>query len=105
MNVTEPSFAVISRFRVANGMSNDIAEAFRHRPHLVEDAPGFIRMDVLSPAENDDEFWLLTLWTDEESYRNWHRGHTYRESHKQIPKGLKLDPAETEIRTFRYISS
>lgn len=105
MNQSEPGFVVISRFCVANGMSPEIAEAFRQRPHLVDDAPGFLRMDVLSPTENSDEFWLLTVWTDEESYRTWHRGHTYRESHKLIPKGLKLDPAQTEIRTFRHLSS
>lgn len=105
MTSQERGFVVISRFRVANGMCDEVAEAFRHRPHLVEDAPGFIRMEVLSPVEDESEFWLLTIWSDEESYTIWHKGHTYRESHKQIPRGLKLDPSATEIRTFRHLSS
>jgi heme oxygenase (mycobilin-producing) len=100
-----PAYVAISRFRVRNGMEGDVAEAFRARPHLVDDAPGFVRMDVLSPAEDAAEFWLVTYWTDEDSFRAWHRGHPFRESHAAIPKGLKLDAAATELRTFRYVSS
>ena len=59
-----PSYVSISRFRVRNGMENDVADAFRARPHLVDDASGFLRMDVLSPAEDSSEFWLVTYWSD-----------------------------------------
>jgi heme-degrading monooxygenase HmoA len=100
-----PAYVSISRFRVRNGMEGDVADAFRARPHLVDDAPGFLRMDVLSPAEDPAEFWLVTYWRDEESFRAWHRGHTFRESHAGIPKGLRLDAAATELRAFRYVAS
>ena len=99
------TYVVISRFRVANGMGEAVTEAFRSRPHLVEDAPGFIRLEVLSPVEDDAEFWLVTHWTDEASFRVWHHSHSYRESHAEIPKGLKLDPTVTEIRRFRHVAS
>jgi heme-degrading monooxygenase HmoA len=100
-----PSYVSISRFRVRNGMESDVANAFRARPHLVDDAPGFLRMDVLSPAEDASEFWLVTYWTDEDSYRAWHHGHTFRDSHAAMPKGLKLDARSTELRAFRYVAS
>jgi heme-degrading monooxygenase HmoA len=100
-----PSFVALSRFIVANGMTPEVKLAFMNRPHLVDDAPGFIRMDVISPLDNTDEIWLITFWSDEESYRQWHRGHTYRESHGGIPKGLRLDPKGTSIRLFDYVSS
>jgi heme-degrading monooxygenase HmoA len=86
-------------------MEGDVAEAFRARPHLVDDAPGFVRMDVLSPSEDAAEFWLVTYWTDEESFRTWHRGHAFRDSHAHMPKGLKLDPSATELRSFRHVAS
>ena len=101
----DPTYVSISRFRVRNGMENDVADAFRARPHRVDDAPGFVRMDVLSPAEDAAEFWLVTYWTDEESFRAWHHGHTFRESHAAIPRGLKLDPSATELRSFRVVAS
>ena len=101
----EPQYVAVSRFRVRNGMSAEVAAAFRERPHRVESAEGFVRLDVISPADDDAEFWLITYWRDETSFREWHRSHLYRESHDGIPKGLKLDPSATEVRAFRYIAS
>lgn len=101
----QPSYVSISRFRVRNGMESEVADAFRARPHRVDEAPGFIRMDVLSPAEDAAEFWLVTYWTDEESFRAWHRSHEFRDSHSYIPKGLKLDAAATQLRGFNYVAS
>ena len=100
-----PGYVAVSRFRVANGMAGEVAAAFRARPHLVESTAGFVRLDVLSPADDESEFWLITYWSDEESFKTWHRSHLYRDSHDGIPKGLKLDPAATEVRAFRYIAS
>jgi len=96
-------FVALSKFIVANGMMEEVKEAFRQRPHLVDSAPGFVRMEVMVPFDNPDELWLVTHWTDEESYRVWHRSHEYHESHKGIPKGLKLVPRSAEIRLFEFI--
>lgn len=98
-------FVAISKFAVANGMTRQVKEAFVARPHLVDSAEGFVRLDVLSPIDKPDEIWLLTYWTDEQSYRVWHKSHMYRDSHKGIPKGLKLDPEATEIRFFEHVAS
>lgn len=101
----QPGYVSLSRFRVRNGMNAEVAKAFRDRPHLVEEADGFLRMEVLTPHDDDAEFWLLTYWTSEEKFREWHRSHMYRDSHAGIPKGLKLDPTATELRAFRYVAS
>ena len=98
-------FAALSRFVIKNEMEDAVREAFLNRPRLVDDAPGFVRMEVLSPFENAREIWLLTFWTDEESFRRWHRSHLYRESHKGIPKGLKLVPQSVELKFFEHICS
>jgi heme oxygenase (mycobilin-producing) len=98
-------FVAISKFAVANGMTQEVKEAFVARPHLVDSADGFVRLDVLSPVEAPNEIWLLTYWQNEESFRTWHKSHMYRDSHKGIPKGLKLDPNATEIRFFEHIAS
>lgn len=98
-------FVALSRFVIANGMTAEVKAAFRHRPHLVDHAPGYLRMDVISPADQPDEIWLLTFWTDEASFQTWHHSHVYRESHKGIPKGLKLVPGSTEIRHFEHVAS
>ena len=97
-------FVALSRFVIANHMAGEVRDAFRDRPHLVEQAHGFVGLQVMSPVENEAEIWLVTRWTDEESYRSWHRGHTYHESHAGIPKGLKLVPKSTEIRFFHLFA-
>lgn len=98
-------FVALSRFVIKNEMQKEVREAFLKRPHLVDEAPGFVRMEVLSPLENAHEIWLMTFWTNEESFREWHHSHLYRESHKGIPKGLKLVPKSVELRFFEHICS
>ena len=97
-------FVALSRFTIANGMAEAVQDAFRARPHLVDDEAGFVGMQVMSPLGKPDEIWLLTQWSDEASYRSWHHGHSYRESHAGIPKGLKLVPKSAEILLFNVFA-
>jgi heme oxygenase (mycobilin-producing) len=98
-------FVSLSKFVIANDKTVEVKEAFRHRPHLVDGQPGFVRMEVLSPLDRPEEIWLVTHWTDPESFKLWHRSHLYQDSHQGIPKGLKLVPGETEMRHFEHICS
>ncbi|MGA8438570.1 MAG: antibiotic biosynthesis monooxygenase [Candidatus Sulfotelmatobacter sp.] len=96
---------VLSRFVVANDMDAEVKRAFILRPHLVDRAAGFVRMDVLSPEDMPNEIWLMTYWADIASYRTWHTSHAYHESHAGIPKGLKLVPGSAALRIFNLIAS
>jgi heme-degrading monooxygenase HmoA len=98
-------FIALSQFTIANNMTEEVKAAFLNRPHLVEDAPGFLRLEVISPLDNRDEIWLLTYWRDEDSFKVWHHSHLYHDSHKGIPKGLKLVPKSVRLRFFEHISS
>ena len=98
-------FVALSRFVIANGMTAEVKAAFRDRPHSVDSAPGYQRMEVISPVDRPEEVWLLTFWTDEASFHTWHRSHEYHASHHGIPKGLKLVPGETYLRHFEHVGS
>ena len=93
-------FVALSRFTIRNDMAEQVRQAFIARPHLVDAASGFLGMHVMSPIENPSEIWLMTRWADEPSYVAWHKSHSYPDSHKGIPKGLKLVPGSVEIRCF-----
>lgn len=95
---------ILSRFVVANGKEDEVREAFINRPHLVENAPGFLRLEVLSPADDPREFWLLTYWQTEQHFRDWHKHHLH-DSHHMIPKGLRLDPGGTRVQILNHIAS
>jgi heme-degrading monooxygenase HmoA len=98
-------FVALSKFVVANEMAECVKEAFRNRPHSVETAPGFERLDVISPTENPREIWLLTYWLNRQAFDDWHKSHLYRESHIGIPKGLKLVPNSTKLSFFEHVTS
>jgi heme-degrading monooxygenase HmoA len=100
---TPAGFVALSRFVVANGMEAEVKAAFRGRPHLVDRTAGFIRMEVLCPLDRPQEIWLVTHWRCADDYHAWHSGHAYRESHRGIPKGLKLIGRETCIREFEVV--
>jgi heme-degrading monooxygenase HmoA len=95
----------LSRFAVSNGMETQVRDAFLARPRLVDRVAGFVRMDVIQPRDDASEFWLITYWADEASYREWHRGHAYGASHAGIPRGLKLVKGRTEIICFDHVCS
>jgi len=86
-------------------MTAEVKQAFRQRPHRVDSAAGFVRMEVLSPIDAPDEIWLMTYWQDEPSYRTWHHSHLYKESHQGIPKGMRLAPKSVSIRFFEHVAS
>jgi len=92
-------FVVTSKFTVANGMAAEVRQAFLQRPHLVDGAPGFVRIEVWNAHEQRDEFFLVTYWADEGSFQHWHRNHRHA-SHAGIPKGLKLVPGSAQVRFF-----
>ena len=95
---------VLSRFTIANHLSNAVREAFRNRPHLVDNAEGFLGLEVMNPVDHPEEVWLVTRWRDESSYHHWHRGHAYSASHGGIPKGLKLVQGSARITIFEVFA-
>ncbi|HKY04028.1 MAG TPA: antibiotic biosynthesis monooxygenase [Blastocatellia bacterium] len=103
--MSRQNFVALSRFVVANDKTGEVKQAFIDRPRMVDHAEGFLRLEVISPLDTPDEIWLLTYWTDEESFRAWHKSHLYRDSHAGIPKGLKLVRGSAEVRFFEQICS
>lgn len=97
-------FTAISKFEVRNKMEDDVRNAFKNRPGLVEKADGFVGLDVLSPQNKPAEFWLITHWKNEESFHHWHKNHR-SESHQLIPKGLKLVKRSFSLDFFDHITS
>ncbi len=96
-------FVAVSIFEIANDMAEEVRQAFVSRPHLVDVANGFLDMQVLSPQENANEFWVMTSWKDEDSYKVWYKEHM-KESHQGVPKGLKLKRESTKMRYFDKIT-
>jgi len=87
----------LSRFRVKNAMAAQVRAAFERRPRRVEGRRGFHGLEVFSDASDPGAFLLLTRWSDESSFREWHHSPEHHASHRLIPPGLKLDASGTEL--------
>lgn len=98
-------YVALSRFEVRPGWEDAVAAAFRDRPRLVERASGFLRLDVLRPVHHPTEFWLITYWTHEAAFREWHRSHDRRSAHQGMPAGLRLIPGSAEIIELEHVTS
>lgn len=96
-------FVAMSRFRVRPGQEEMVRDAFGRRPMRVDEYPGFVRMEVLSPADQSNEFWLITVWEDRESFEAWHHHHL-NESHSEMPRGLKVEKGSRTLQYFDLVS-
>ena len=93
----------LSRFKVANGLESSVARAFLNRPRLVEQAEGFLGIEVFTDSSDASVFYLSTRWTTESAFRQWHSSEAHHTSHRGIPKGLKLDPEYTQLVVLEYL--
>jgi heme-degrading monooxygenase HmoA len=93
----------LSRFKVTNGQEDSVARAFLDRPRLVENAEGFLGMEVFTESTDASIFYLFTRWTTESAFRQWHSSDAHRASHKGIPKGVNLDAGHTQLLVLNHL--
>jgi heme-degrading monooxygenase HmoA len=75
---------VSNRLQVAKGREKDFEERFEGRARLVENMPGFIRLEILRPIKSD-YYIVLTHWEDEASFRAWTDSSEFKEAHRNRP--------------------
>jgi len=89
-------YVSMSRLRVAASESDALIAAFRDRVHLVDDAPGFIDLEVWRSDRDPEEVLMVSRWRDREAFTAYMRSEQHRISHDRI------DPAlQTAIRLER----
>ena len=91
-------FFAMSRFRIANGIVAAVHEAFRNQPHLADQAPGFVRMDVISTKGCPEEIRLITFWT-KDSFAARLPGEDAKAVVAELNSAMTalLDPADTRF--------
>jgi hypothetical protein len=57
----------------------------------------------LCPLTPPHEIWLVPRWRCAADHLPWQRVHSCRESHRSIPKALKLFGRETSVREFEVL--
>jgi heme-degrading monooxygenase HmoA len=85
---------VSNRIQVAAGHEAAFEKRFEGRAGLVENHPGFIRLEILRPTSvkmhgttmgGSDYYVVLTYWEDEQAFLNWTESDDFRLAHANRP--------------------
>jgi heme-degrading monooxygenase HmoA len=100
-------YVSLSRLRVAEGRADELIAAFRRRAHLVDDADGFVDLEVWRSDRDPDEVVMVSRWRDRAAFTAYMKSDAHRVSHDRIDPGLddaiKLERLE-HMHTYEVVA-
>ena len=104
-------YVSMSRLRVPGERADELVSAFRRRAHLVDDADGFMDLEVWRSDRDSDEqaaeLIMVSRWRDRECFKAYMQSAEHRESHERIDPGLdgaiKLERLE-HLSTYEVVA-
>ncbi len=97
----------MSRLRVAPDRAPELVAAFRGRAHLVEDAGGFLGLEVWQNDRDAGELIMVSHWTDRDSFKTYIKSDAHRVSHGRIAPDLESEiklQALEHLHTFTVVA-
>jgi heme oxygenase (mycobilin-producing) len=82
-------YVSVSRLRVSEDRAPELVAAFRARAHLVDDADGFVDLQVWRSDRDRTELLMVSRWRDRASFTAYMRSPAHRASHDRIDPDLK----------------
>src|SRR3712207_9316402 len=79
----------MSRLRVDPARSDELIAAFRDRAGLVDDADGFVDLQVWRSDRDPGEVLMVSRWRDREAFKAYMKSADHRVSHDRIDPALK----------------
>ena len=75
-------YIVANRVPVASSWREQFEERFRTRAGQIDQQPGFVRMQVLRPADAESPYVVLTTWRDKTAFEAWVGSEDFRLAHQ-----------------------
>jgi len=95
------AFCVSNRVPVAPAWRGEFERRFRERAGQIDRQPGFLRMEILRPADDDSPYVVQTVWRDEASFRDWVGSDDFKAAHADpMPKEAFTDGSRMERHTI-----
>jgi heme-degrading monooxygenase HmoA len=79
----------MSRLRLPEEDAPALVAAFQGRAHLVDEADGFVDLQVWQSDRDPGEVLMVSRWRDRDCFRAYMRSTEHRTSHGRIPDALK----------------
>ena len=97
----------MSRLRVPVERAGQLVTAFRSRVGLVDDADGFVDLQVWQSDRDEGELIMVSRWRDREAFKTYMRSAQHRVSHDRIDPDLqaaiKLERLE-HLHTYEVVA-
>jgi len=81
-------YVSLSRLRVPDEHAAELVGAFRRRAHLVDDADGFVDLQVWQSDRDRGELVMVSRWRDRAAFKAYMKSESHRISHARIDPGL-----------------
>src|SRR3954449_12882407 len=79
----------MSRLRIPPEDAPELVAAFRERARLVDDADGFVDLQVWRSDRDPGEVLMVSRWRDREAFKAYMKSGEHRVSHDRIDPELK----------------
>ena len=100
-------YVSLSRLRVPGERAAELVSAFRRRAHLVDDADGFVDLQVWQSDTDRGELVMVSRWRDRDAFKAYMKSEEHRISHDRIDPGLdssiKLERLE-HLHTYEVVA-
>ncbi len=82
-------YVSMSRLRIDPERSDELVAAFRDRAGLVDDADGFVDLQVWRSDRDPGEVLMVSRWRDRDAFKAYMKSAEHRVSHDRIDPDLK----------------
>jgi heme-degrading monooxygenase HmoA len=82
-------YVSLSRLRIPAHAAEELIAAFRRRAHLVDDARGFVDLQVWRSDRDAGEILMVSRWQDREAFKAYMKSAEHRISHDRIDPQLQ----------------
>src|SRR6476469_7243765 len=100
-------YVSLSRLKVEDGRADQLVAAFRRRAHLVEEADGFVDLQVWQSDRDRAEIVMVSRWRDRDAFTAYMKSDAHRISHGRIDPELddaiKLERLE-HMHTYEVVA-
>jgi heme-degrading monooxygenase HmoA len=100
-------YVSLSRLRIPAERADALVRAFRARVRLVDDADGFVDLQVWQSDRDAGELIMVSRWRDRAAFTAYMRSDAHRISHDRIPPELqaaiKLEKLE-HLHTYEVVA-
>jgi len=100
-------YVSLSRLKVEDGRADQLVAAFRRRAHLVEEADGFVDLQVWQSDRDRAEIVMVSRWRDRDAFTAYMKSDAHRISHDRIDPELddaiKLERLE-HMHTYEVVA-